>query len=1828
MSTTGVSVQAICELQVGEHAYRIALPHADTDYIQGKINSERVPYELEMLKDMASRVAPGDLVLDIGANIGNHALYMAMAAACEVIAFEPNGQLCDALRESADLNSAGERLRVVHAALGATYGKGRLIGNQPENLGAQSVVVGDGEIEIAPLDSMHFDRPVKLIKIDVEGMELEVLRGATTLLERDRPLIYVECLDEKQFREVSDLLTRRGYSYWDTFNASPTHLFISSDELTVEQRLSRLQLATEAGKYRAVYQLGETRRKLDDANQKYRAASEQIVQVKTQLVELNSGKQVLEANLALVKERLDSANLKYRDVTAQSATLKTQLEEHRVALTAAQAKVDEAQDEVARRRAEVAQMANQLSANRQLADQAAQYSQTRLEDWQFWERETRARADMEFARLREDAVVMRAQLEQVHSKYHAAVANGHALQSNGLALEAKVERVQGERDQLAEQLHALYDERAQLVQQVDRLSLQFDEQAAVFSETESALKRECEERLADTVVLQAAMEERERELLRLERELATLFAHREENATELEEILHAHAEQVTALETIKLDREQQIVGLTADIMGLECGGAAHAEEIGHLRVEIGALTSEFNALKETCTFVENEAARDRSSLISNIELMNAERKAQTASFDQVKLEAIRHKLALTEANAQIERLRQQLVGANQQVLRTKNTLSFQLGHALIFGTKSFKEFRALPAKLWSIHQQAKQRRQERAVKGHKSASVKPAVTGPITSSPQYTKAAQMIADAARERLQGLHNNDGEQLARQLKMLKVAAIMDEFTHGSYKDECNLLQLTPAHWETELVSFKPDLLFIESAWRGKDELWGSKVGHMSQEVVGIVQWCREHKVPAVFWNKEDPVHFETFLSTAKLFDFVFTTDIDCIHRYKAALGHDRVYLLPFAAQPRVNNPIEKYERKDAFCFAGAYYARYPDRTRDLGNFVVNLPEFRPLEIYDRNYGKQDPNYCFPDEYQPFIVGNLPYAEIDKAYKGYRYAINLNSIKQSQSMFARRVYELLASNTITVSNYSRGVRLMFGDLVVTSDDGMEVRRRLEALGADDVNMRKLRLAALRKVMSEHTYQDRLAYVVAKVSAEEQPDLLPLILVTAYAKDQDQADRLIGSFERQEYKRKVMVLVVPAEFVPADIPSNGSVRVLSLAEADSLSLQALGTPSTWLSVMVPDDYYGPDYLTDLAMATRYSNAPVVGKTAHFVWSSTTGVVLRNESNAYSAVSSVPVRSGMSRLECLGSTRLREWIRGLYVARFEQNDVVSIDEFNYCLNGSRLTDSDRLVVNDLPDLAIGLPLHEMLSTAEAIAPEENSNIGIPQLSGKALAQLFNKPPKDSQVSLAERNGYLEVDSALADGKNEYWYATQDHEPAALFADQGKLKLHMETTPGLNLQIAVLFFDQNKQRIGHVVKTANRNHEIDLPANIAFVRLGLRIYAAGSARVQSLLLGHKSLEPAELLGEADHLVITNNYPSYGDLYRNGFVHSRVRSYRQRGIHSDVFRFQAEQAASYHEFEDVDVTTGGDAVLRKALDTGRYRTVFVHFFDEGMWRVLRDFVDRVKVVVWAHGSDIQAFHRREFLYSTSEQRTAAMKKGEERLAFWRDVLKSMPPSMHIVFVSQYLADTAMEDLGIRLSPRSYSVIHNPIDTERFAYVTKDAAQRKKILSIRPYASVVYANDLSVKAIIELSKQPVFNELEFRLIGDGPLFDETLEPLRGFKNVTIERRFLSQTEIASLHKEYGIFLCPTRMDTQGVSRDEAMASGLVPVTNRVAAIPEFVDGDCGMLAAGEDASGLAEGITTLVRDPKYFLAASANAAARVERQSGHQEIVERELALLAR
>lgn len=1226
--------------------------------------------------------------------------------------------------------------------------------------------------------------------------------------------------------------------------------------------------------------------------------------------------------------------------------------------------------------------------------------------------------------------------------------------------------------------------------------------------------------------------------------------------------------------------------------------------------ELRKKESELNDLREetsSITELNEKLENELTAVGSKASVQESLSKSVISERDYLKNRNFKLSVELHDLELENQRLKSDILNSKKDLIAVKNTLSYQLGYALIFGFKSWKAFFKLPYTLVFIRKDA--------VKRRASTSIKSLVK--VDSSPVKNirnKAKRVAVNNSQ-----FSTLDFDLFSNSLKKLKVACIMDEFTYNSYAPECNLLQLTPQCWLDELEIFKPDFLMVESAWRGKDDLWGSKVGHKSDEVVAITEYCKDNKVPSIFWNKEDPIHFETFISTAQLFDYIFTTDIDCVARYKAALGHDRVYFLPFAAQPKVNNPIEKYQRKDGFCFAGAYYAKYPERTKDLGNFILSFPEFKSVDIYDRNYGKTDSAYQFPKEYQPYIVGTLPFSEIDKAYKGYRYSINLNSIKQSQSMFARRVFELLASNTITVSNFSRGLRKMFGELVVTSDSGQEIVERLKDLENDAFSLDKFRVQALRKVMTEHTYQDRLAYVASKISQVEDYQLLPSAVVFSYVKTEQDFEKVVSDFKAQQYVHKSMVVVVSNGFEYQGGLSLDLIEVVAASEAEQIQLEELNSEDAWLSVFVPEDVYGPYYLTDLVLATRYSDSSTVGKKDfYYNAEGELGLTDYKKSLSYTYVNDLDARSSLHNIDSIENMNLRELATKVYNLKFTEN-CFSVDRFSYCRNSAGLAEATLVDIFEF-DFDAGYQLSELYQLAETTAALEESVADLPVVTGKALNDLLI-PSNGTLVKHNVEYDHLSLVSNIPDGKHEYWYFNKLFQPSEL-NDSDNFEFYLETSPGLNLQLLILYLDENKERVGHSIHPSNRNICVDLPAECHYLKFGLRIYASGMADIKALYWGYVAQQPPEIISQNNTLVLTNNYPSYDDLYKNAFVHARVKGYFQSGLEADVLRFKADAAISYHEFEGVDVVTGGEAVLEKMLASGRYQHIAVHFLDEAMWQVLVSYIDRVKVSVWLHGSDIQSYKRRTFLYETDEQLNKARAANELKQNFWKSILSPMHENLHLVFVSKYLADTVQEDLGVMLMDDQFSVIHNPIDTELFSYIEKPIEQRKKILSIRPYASKVYANDLSVKAILELSKKDYFGELEFRLIGDGPLFDEVLEPLRKFSNVIIEKRFLSRSEIANLHKQYGVFLCPSRMDTQGVSRDEAMSSGLVPVTNAVAAIPEFVDQESGCLTKSESYIGLANAIEKLYLDENKFSAKSECASKKVLKSLTLKEITMKE------
>lgn len=202
------------------------------DYIQNTISHSSSFYEPEMLADMQARVRAlnmpeNAMAFDVGANIGNHSVYFGKVLGLDTIAFEPTPRSHAVLCKNIVLNGLEGRVQALRIGAGAQAGRAVVQTRNAANWGLNQLVDDTGgEIEIKRLDDIARSGPVALMKVDVEGMELDVLRGAAEILSTDHPLLYIEAAEDTQRQTIEAYLAAFGYRISARFNATPTWLFL------------------------------------------------------------------------------------------------------------------------------------------------------------------------------------------------------------------------------------------------------------------------------------------------------------------------------------------------------------------------------------------------------------------------------------------------------------------------------------------------------------------------------------------------------------------------------------------------------------------------------------------------------------------------------------------------------------------------------------------------------------------------------------------------------------------------------------------------------------------------------------------------------------------------------------------------------------------------------------------------------------------------------------------------------------------------------------------------------------------------------------------------------------------------------------------------------------------------------------------------------------------------------------------------------------------------------------------------------------------------------------------------------------------------------------------------------------------------------------------------------------------------------------------------------------------------------------------------------------------------------------------------------------------
>ncbi|MBB72406.1 MAG: methyltransferase [Legionellales bacterium] len=178
---------------------------------------EYCQFEIDIFEHL---VKPGDVALDLGANMGSHTVYYAQKVGPKgaVIAVEPQRIIYQILCANVALNSL-LNVHCLHYAVGDAAGDIIIppIDYSKDNnfgaIGLGSFTQGE-RVSVMLLDNLQVPR-CDLIKIDVEGMETAVLRGATKMIQQHNPVLFVENDRQEHSRELLETLFGFGYQlYW------------------------------------------------------------------------------------------------------------------------------------------------------------------------------------------------------------------------------------------------------------------------------------------------------------------------------------------------------------------------------------------------------------------------------------------------------------------------------------------------------------------------------------------------------------------------------------------------------------------------------------------------------------------------------------------------------------------------------------------------------------------------------------------------------------------------------------------------------------------------------------------------------------------------------------------------------------------------------------------------------------------------------------------------------------------------------------------------------------------------------------------------------------------------------------------------------------------------------------------------------------------------------------------------------------------------------------------------------------------------------------------------------------------------------------------------------------------------------------------------------------------------------------------------------------------------------------------------------------------------------------------------------------------------------
>lgn len=381
-----------------------------------------------------------------------------------------------------------------------------------------------------------------------------------------------------------------------------------------------------------------------------------------------------------------------------------------------------------------------------------------------------------------------------------------------------------------------------------------------------------------------------------------------------------------------------------------------------------------------------------------------------------------------------------------------------------------------------------------------------------------TNAYNKVLSGVKDTLKISNLNDSLKHIK-LKDVTLGVIADHFTTSTLASAVRILPLAPDSWQYLLEHHKVDAIFVESAWKGNGGQWHRKVGYYSdgefQALSNLLSYCRKRNIPSLFWNKEDPVHFERFRKAASLCDHVFTTDSRRIIPYLRGLNvlTKTVSSLPFYASPKIHNLLPSTRKwNHTVAYGGTYYGkRYPDRTEWMDK-IMSAAAPLGLTIYDRQHSDPESPYKYPAGLETYVAGHLDYEDMIQAYKAHPVQVNVNSVLDSPTMFSRRVMEIAACGTPIISGPAMGMnRYLEGQAFIIENESEASQTIDDLLNCPSYRWRTA-ITGARSVMRAHTTELRLTQMLRTAGIVIEAPSIPVLGLIVVEMTESAAKKIVS--------------------------------------------------------------------------------------------------------------------------------------------------------------------------------------------------------------------------------------------------------------------------------------------------------------------------------------------------------------------------------------------------------------------------------------------------------------------------------------------------------------------------------------------------------------------------------------------------------------------------------------------------------------------------------------------------------------------------------------------